>query len=199
LAPKRIGVLGGTFDPVHTGHVVAAVDARQQARLDTVLLVVANVPWQKSGARDVTPAEDRYALLEAAMSGVEGMVPSRIEIDRGGESYTADTIDQLAAAEPGAELFVIVGTDVAAQLHTWVRIDELRRRAGLVVVTREGSNGGIGLSGWTHGIQVVEIPDLAISGTDIRSRVAEGRPIDGLVPPAAVQLIRKRGLYAGPG
>jgi nicotinate-nucleotide adenylyltransferase len=199
LAPRRIGVLGGTFDPVHTGHVVAAVDARQHARLDTVLLVVANVPWQKAGTRDLTPAEDRFALVEAAMAGVEGIEASRIEIDRGGESYTADTIDQLAEADPGVELFVIVGADVAAQLHTWVRIDELRRRAGLVVVTREGTDGGIGLSGWAHGIEVVEIPDLAISGTDIRSRVAEGRPIDGLVPPAAVRLIRKRGLYAGPG
>ncbi len=192
-------MLGGTFDPVHTGHVVAAVDVRQQTRLDTVLLVVANVPWQKAGTREVTPAEDRFDLVQAATDDLAGVEASRIEIDRGGESYTADTVDELAAAEPGAELFVVVGADVAAQLHTWVRIDDLRRRAGLVVVTRAGIDGGIGLSGWVHGIQIVEIPDLAISGTDIRSRVAAGRPIDGLVPPAVVRLIRDRGLYADPG
>jgi nicotinate-nucleotide adenylyltransferase len=199
VAPRRIGVLGGTFDPVHTGHIVAAVEARHRARLDTVLLVVANLPWQKTGTRQVTPAEHRYALVEAAVDGVDGIEASRLEIDRGGESYTADTIEQLVAAEPDAEPFVIVGTDVAAQLHTWVRIDELRRRAGLVVVTRQGTEGGVGLATWAHGVELVEIPDLAISGTDIRARVAEGRPIDGLVPPAAVRLIRERGLYAGPG
>ena len=192
-------MLGGTFDPVHTAHVVAAADARHGARLDTVLLVVANVPWQKAGSRAVTPAEVRFAMVEAAVAGVDGLEASRLEIDRGGESYTADTIDQLAGAEPDAELFVVVGADVATQLHTWVRIDELRTRAGLVVVSREGVEGGVGLSGWAHGIEIVEIPDLAISGTDIRSRVAEGRPIDGLVPPAAVRLIRELGLYAGPG
>ena len=199
MAPRRIGVLGGTFDPVHNAHLVAAVDARHAARLDTVLLVVANVPWQKAGTRPVTPAEDRFALVEAAVAGIDGLEASRLEIDRGGESYTADTIDELGAADPDAELFVIVGADVAAQLHTWVRIDELRARAGLVVVTRQGVEAGVGLSGWRHGIDVVEIPDLAISGTDIRSRLAGGRPIDGLVPPAALRLIRDRGLYAGPG
>jgi nicotinate-nucleotide adenylyltransferase len=199
VAPRRIGVLGGTFDPVHTAHVVAAVDTRHRARLDTVLLVVANVPWQKAGTRSVTPAEDRFALVEAAVADIEGLEASRLEIDRGGESYTADTIDELAAANPDAELFVIVGNDVAAQLHTWVRIDELRAQAGLVVVTREGEDGGVGLQRWARGIEVVEIPDLAISGTDIRSRLAEGRPVDGLVPPAALRLLRDRGLYAGPG
>ena len=199
MAPRRIGVLGGTFDPVHTAHVVVAVGARHGVGLETVLLVVANVPWQKADARAVTPAEDRFALVEAAVADIEGLEASRLEIDRGGESYTADTIDELDAADPDAELFVIVGADVATQLHTWVRIDELRARAGLVVVTREGTEGGVGLQTWARGIEVVEIPDLAISGTDIRSRLASGRPVDGLVPPAALRLLRDRGLYAGPG
>ena len=199
MTPRRIGVLGGTFDPVHHAHLVAAADARHGARLDTVLLVVANVPWQKANTQLVTPAADRYALVEAALAGVEGLEASRLEIDRGGESYTADTIDELAAADPDAELFVIVGADVAALLHTWVRIADLRARAGLVVVTRADIEAGVGLSGWVHGVEVVEIPDLAISGTDIRSRLADGRPVDGLVPPAALRLIRDRGLYAGPG
>ncbi|MDQ1375679.1 MAG: nicotinate-nucleotide adenylyltransferase, partial [Actinomycetota bacterium] len=184
MAPKRIGVLGGTFDPVHVAHVVAAVDARHAARLDTVLFVVANVPWQKAGTRAVTPADVRYELVEAAVAGIDGLEPSHIEIDRGGESYTADTVDELAAREPGAELFVIAGIDVAHQLDTWHRVDDLRARAGLLVVTRPGSSVGGAMPDWAGGVQTVVIPSLEISGTDIRRRVAEGRPIDGLVPPA---------------
>ena len=199
MAPRRIGVLGGTFDPVHNAHLVAAVDARHGARLDTVLLVVANVPWQKAGGRAVTPAEDRFALVEAVVADVEGLEASRLEIDRGGESYTADTIEELDAAEPDAELFVIVGADIIGRLDTWKRIDDLRRRAGLIVVNRPGIIGGFSDEGWAHGIQIVDIPGLAISGTDIRSRLVAGRPVDGLVPPAALRLIRDRGLYAGPG
>jgi nicotinate-nucleotide adenylyltransferase len=198
VAPRRIGVLGGTFDPVHNAHLVAAVDARHRARLDTVLLVVANVPWQKAGNRAVTAAEDRYALVAAAADGVDGLEASRLEIERGGESYTIDTIDQLREADPQAELFVIVGADVVAGLGTWKRIDELRQQAGLVVVNRPGSEPPAS-AGWAHGVQTVEIPALDISGTDVRRRVAQGRPIDGLVPPAAVRLIRERGLYAGRG
>jgi nicotinate-nucleotide adenylyltransferase len=199
VAPRRIGVLGGTFDPIHNGHVVAAVDARHHARLDTVLLVVANVPWQKADVREVTPAAHRFALVEAALDGVDGVEASRIEIDRGGESVTIDTIDELQAADPDAELFVVVGADVVMGLDRWRRIDDLRRRAGLVVVNRPGSDGWFGALGWAHGIETVEIPGLEISGTDVRRRVADGRPIDGLVPPAAVRLIRELGLYAGRG
>jgi nicotinate-nucleotide adenylyltransferase len=192
-------VLGGTFDPIHNGHLVAAVDARHGARLDAVLLVVANVPWQKAGIRELTPAEDRYAMVEAAVAEVDGVQASRIEIDRGGESYTADTIDELVRTDPDAELFVIVGADVVRGLDTWERMEDLRRRAGLVVVSRPGSEGWFGALGWAHGIETVEIPALDISGTDVRRRVAEGRPIDGLVPPAALRLIHERGLYAGRG
>lgn len=199
MAPRRIGVLGGTFDPVHNAHLVAAVDVRHGARLDTVLLVVANVPWQKADSRAVTPAEDRFALVEAAVAGIDGVEASRLEIDRGGKSYTADTIEELAAAEPDAELFVVIGADIVGRLHTWKRIDDLRRQAGLIVVNRPGIAGGRSDDGWAHGIQVVDIPELAISGTDIRSRLAEGRPVDGLVPSAALRLLRDRGLYAGPG
>lgn len=199
MAPRRIGVLGGTFDPVHNAHLVAAVDTRHGARLDTVLLVVANVPWQKAGSRAVTPADDRFALVEAAVAGIDGVEASPLEIERGGESYTADTIEQLAAAEPDAELFVIVGADIIGRLDTWKRIDDLRRRAGLVVVNRPGIVGGFSASEWVHGVEVVHIPELAISGTDVRTRLAEGRPVDGLVPAPALRLIRDRGLYAGPG
>jgi len=98
---RRLGILGGTFDPVHVGHLVAAVNARHELGLDQVLLVVANEPWQKVGNRPVTPAADRLALVEAAVEGVEGLESSGIEIERGGPSYTADTVAELEARWPG--------------------------------------------------------------------------------------------------
>src|SRR5580700_10893714 len=110
--PERIGVLGGTFDPIHVGHLVAAVNARHALGLDRVILMVANIPWQKMGDSAVSPADDRLAVVEAAGGDVAGLEAGRVEIDRGGESYTADTMKQLADDHPGAELFLIVGWDV---------------------------------------------------------------------------------------
>jgi nicotinate-nucleotide adenylyltransferase len=195
----RIGVLGGTFDPVHVGHLVAAAEARHALGLDTVLLVVANVPWQKAGGRDVTAAETRYEMVVAAVGDVDGIEASRLEIDRGGESYTADTLAELENQDPSADLYLVVGRDVANQLDTWMRVDDVRARAGLIVVNRPGAGAWSGSEGWRHGVHHVEIPSLEISGTDLRDRVADGRPIDFLVPAAAVRLIRDRGLYAGGG
>jgi nicotinate-nucleotide adenylyltransferase len=195
----RIGVLGGTFDPVHVGHLVAAAEARHALRLDTVLLVVANIPWQKAGDRDMTPVETRFDMVVAAVGDVDGLEASRLEIDRGGESYTADTLAELEKDDPTADLFLVVGRDVANQLDTWKHIDDVRARAGLVVVNRPGAGSWSGAEGWRHGVHHVEIPSLEISGTDLRDRVADGRPIDFLVPAAAVRVIRERGLYAGGG
>src|SRR5690242_20810671 len=132
--PERIGVFGGTFDPVHVGHLVVAVNVRHDLHLDRVLLVVANVPWQKIDARVVTPAEDRYAVVEAAVGDVTGVEASRIEIDHGGASYTADTLEELLRRSPGAELFLVVGADVAPQLSTWERVERVRELSTLVVV-----------------------------------------------------------------
>lgn len=191
----RIGVFGGTFDPVHVGHLVAAVNVRYSLRLDRLLLVVANVPWQKAGGRAITPAEDRLALVEAATGDLEGIEASRLELDRGGPSYTADTLAEVAALHPGARLFCVVGADLAAELTTWERSDEVRAAATMVVVNRPGSAGGASLPGWR--VEVVEVPALDVSSTDLRARVATGRPLDFLVPEAAVRCIRRRGLYAG--
>lgn len=110
---ERVGVFGGTFDPIHIGHLVAAVNVRHALALDRVLLVVANEPWQKAGTRAITVAADRLAMVEAAVAGVAGREASALEIERGGPSYTADTVAEIEARNPGAELFVIVGTDVA--------------------------------------------------------------------------------------
>ncbi|MDQ4133633.1 MAG: nicotinate-nucleotide adenylyltransferase [Actinomycetota bacterium] len=191
---QRLGVLGGTFDPIHVGHLVAAVNARHALGLDKVLMVVANDPWQKSG-RPVTAAADRLAVVEAAVAGRDGLEASRIEIDRGGESYTADTLEQLADANPDGELFLIVGTDVAAELGTWRRIEVARRLSTLVVVSRPGATAPELDAGWR--VEHVEIPRLEVSASDLRDRARAGLPLDYLVPDGAIELIRRLGLYAG--
>lgn len=197
---RRVGFLGGTFDPIHVGHLVAAVNVRYELHLDVVLLVVANEPWQKVETRPVTPARDRLALVEAAVEGFDGIEASSIEIDRGGISYTADTVADLERTYPGAELKLVIGADVALQLGTWERIEEVRPKVSLVVVNRPGSAtitpGEDGpLSGWKA--EAVEIPALEISSTDLRDRAATGRPLDFLVPERAIRLLRERSLYGG--
>ncbi|MHB1928191.1 MAG: nicotinate-nucleotide adenylyltransferase [Acidimicrobiales bacterium] len=194
---ERIGIFGGTFDPIHVGHLVAAVNAKHALALDRVVMMVANVPWQKAGVRAVTSAEDRFALVEAAVGGVPGLVAGRQEIDRGGESYTADTLQELAEDQPDAELFVVVGWDVAGELATWERIEDVQRLATLVIVNRPGAGRPRGLDGVGWRVEEVTVPNLEISSTDLRARAADGRPLDYLVPEAAVHFIRVRGLYAG--
>jgi nicotinate-nucleotide adenylyltransferase len=172
---------------------VAAVNVRHALHLDRVLLVVANQPWQKAGRR-LTPAEDRLAVVEAAVAGTPGLEASRLEIDRGGDSVTADTLERLAAEEPGAELFLVVGADVAAELGTWRRTDVVARLATLVVVTRPGTAIPALPARWRA--TRVEIPALEVSSSDLRARCADGRPLDHLIPAAAIDCIRARGLYA---
>ena len=134
----RIGLFGGTFDPPHVGHLVTAVNVRHALDLDTVILMVANVPWQKQGERPITPAADRLAMVEAAVADVPGLAAGRLEIDAGGPSYTADTLAALARLHPDAELFTIVGDDAAAGLHIWERFEEVVAQSTLVVVDRPG-------------------------------------------------------------
>ncbi len=196
---RRIGIFGGTFDPIHVGHLVAAVNAKHALHLDLVIMMVANVPWQKAEVREVSCAEDRYALVQAAVGGVPGLEAGRQEIDRGGESYTADTLQEMADADPRAELFVLVGWDVAGELATWERIDDVQRMATLVIVNRPGAGRPRGLDGDGWRVAEVTVPNLEISSTDLRARAADGRPLDYLVPEAAVRFIRSRGMYAGGG
>ena len=196
MGGPRIGVLGGTFDPVHIGHLVAAVNARAALALDRVILMVANIPWQKTGMRTVSSAEDRYSLVAAAVGDVAGLEAGRLEIDRGGVSYTADTLVSLADLHPGASLFLIVGWDVAAELTTWERWEEIQQHATLVVVNRPGAGRPAGLddNGWR--VEEVTVPNLEISSTDLRERAATGRPLDYLMPVAAVHCLRVMDLYA---
>lgn len=190
--PQRIGLFGGTFDPPHVGHLVTAVNVRHALALDEVVLMVANVPWQKAGSRPITPADDRFAMVSAAVADVEGLVAGRQELDRGGASYTADTLVELAEQCPGAELFTIMGDDAAAGFETWARYQEVATRSHLVVVDRPGAPVELpdGYD-WIH----VEVPHLEVSSTDLRRRFADGRPLDYLVTEPVLQVVAERGLY----
>jgi len=188
----RIGLFGGTFDPPHVGHLVTAVNVRHALQLDQVMLMVANDPWQKSGGRDVTPAADRLAMVEAAVSGVPGLVAGRDEIDRGGPSFTADTLVHLAERHPGVEWYTIVGDDAAASLDTWERVEQVVDLSHLVVVDRPGHHATLSTRyEWIH----VESPRLEVSSTDLRLRFVDGRPLDYLVTEPVRRVIVERGLY----
>jgi nicotinate-nucleotide adenylyltransferase len=195
MASERLGIFGGTFDPPHIGHLVAAVNVRHELRLDRVLLVVNNVPWQKVGSRPISAAEDRLAMVVAAVADVPGLEASRIEIDAGGMSYTADTLAALRAEDPDRELFVILGADAAAGLGSWDRADEVREQATIVVVERPGSAEPVPAAGWRW-VQI-EVPHLEVSSTDLRQRVRDGRPLDYLVTHEVVDCVEARGLYRG--
>ena len=191
----RIGLFGGTFDPPHVGHLVTAVNVRHALDLGVVILMVANVPWQKEGSRPITPALDRLAMVAAAVADVPGLQAGALEIEAGGPSYTADTLAKLADKEPDAELFTIVGDDAAAGLPTWERHDEVLARSRVVVVDRPGN--AVQLPGdvpWIH----VEVPRLEVSSTDLRARFTDGRPLDYLVTDPVLHLIAARGLYQDP-
>ena len=192
---ERLGIFGGTFDPPHVGHLVTAVNVRHELGLDRVLLVVANLPWQKVGTRDISSPGARLAMVEAAVADVEGIEASRIELDAGGPSYTADTLATLLDEDPSRELFVILGADAAAGLRTWERFEEVRDRATVVVVERPGAVTVSALDGWRW--RRVEVPRLEVSSTDLRARAVDGRPLDYLVTHEVADWIERHGLYRG--
>lgn len=189
---RRVGLFGGTFDPPHVGHLVTAVNVRHALDLDVVILMVNNVPWQKEGERPITPAVHRLAMVEAAVADVAGLEAGRLEIDHGGHSFTADTLAALAAAEPDATFFTIVGDDAAAGLMTWDRFEEVVNASTMVVVDRPGIQVELpeGIE-WTR----VESPRLEVSSTDLRARFTDGRPLDYLVTDPVLDLIRADHYY----
>ena len=190
--PQRIGVFGGTFDPPHVGHLVTAVNVRFELDLDLMILMVANVPWQKVGTRSITPAPDRLAMVRAAVDSVPCLVAGDHEIRSGGHSYTADTLSALADEFPGAELFTVVGDDAAAGIHSWARAAEVIERSRLVVVDRPGEP--VRLDPEIDWIRV-EVPRLDVSSTDLRERCRDGRPLDYLVTDDVKAVIVDRDLY----
>lgn len=189
--------MGGTFDPIHAGHLVAASEVAALYELDEVVFVPAGRPWQKAG-RELAPAEHRYLMTVLATASNPRFTVSRAELDRPGESYTVDTLRQLAAERgPGTALHFITGADAMAHLLSWRDTDELFSLAHFIGVTRPGH--ALSAAGLPPGSgSLLDIPAMAISSTDIRERVASGRPIRYLVPDGVVQYISKHGLYRAP-
>lgn len=199
MARRRVGVMGGTFDPIHHGHLVAASEVQSWFDLDEVIFVPTGRPWQKVD-RAVSPAEDRYLMTVIATAANPRFTVSRVDIDRHGPTYTIDTLRDLSQTHPDADLYFITGADAMAALLTWRDHDELFGLAQFVGVTRPGHE----MDDTTlHGlpedrITLVEIPALAISSTDCRHRVERGEPVWYLVPDGVVQYIGKHGLYRVP-
>ena len=187
--------MGGTFDPIHHGHLVAASEVAHFFELDEVIFVPTGQPWQKTG-RDVSAAEDRYLMTVIATASNPRFSVSRVDIDRPGETYTIDTLRDLADANgPGTDLYFITGADALANILTWHDVDALFSLAHVIGCTRPGHRlTGAGLPDGK--VSLVEIPALAISSSECRHRVAAGEPVWYLVPDGVVQYIGKRGLYA---
>ncbi len=188
----RIGVMGGTFDPIHHGHLVAASEVAQSFDLDEVVFVPTGEPYQKK--RDVTAGEHRYLMTVIATASNPRFTVSRVDIDRDGPTYTIDTLRELQAARPDAELFFISGADAVAQILEWKNAEQLFDLAHFVAVTRPGHNLTISGLPQEH-VSLLEVPALAISSTDCRSRVSRGFPVWYLVPDGVVQYISKYRLY----
>ncbi|MCF2530670.1 nicotinate-nucleotide adenylyltransferase [Yinghuangia soli] len=193
---RRVGVMGGTFDPIHHGHLVAASEVAGLFQLDEVIFVPTGEPWQKSG-RKVSPAEDRYLMTVIATASNPRFSVSRVDIDRPGQTYTVDTLRDLRdASGAGTELFFITGADALAQIFSWRNAGELFELAHFIGCTRPGHT--LSDPGFPDGgVSLVEVPALAISSTDIRRRQNDGEPVWYLVPDGVVQYISKRGLYRG--
>jgi nicotinate-nucleotide adenylyltransferase len=185
--------MGGTFDPIHHGHLVAASEVASVFSLDEVVFVPTGQPWQKS-AREVSPAEHRYLMTVIATASNPRFTTSRVDIDRGGDTYTIDTLRDLSAQRPGTELYFITGADVLTQILGWKDSDELFGLAHFVGVTRPGHRlDGDGLP--PDRVSLMEVPAMAISSTDCRARVVAGEPVWYLVPDGVVQYIAKHRLY----
>ena len=192
-ARRRIGIMGGTFDPIHHGHLVAASEVQQRFSLDEVIFVPTGQPWMKS---TVTVGEHRYLMTVIATAANPRFTVSRVDIDRSGPTYTVDTLRDLKAQYPDDELFFITGADAVAQILEWKDVAEIWELAQLVAVSRPGHP--LSVNGLPEDrVHSLEVPALAISSTDCRERVARGWPVWYLVPDGVVQYIGKHGLYRG--
>ncbi|GAA2529300.1 nicotinate-nucleotide adenylyltransferase [Rarobacter incanus] len=195
MPQPRIGVMGGTFDPIHHGHLVAASEVASQFDLDQVLFVPTGRPGFKQD-RAVTEAEHRYLMTVIATASNPRFMVSRVDIERPGLTYTIDTLRDLAVALPDADLYFITGADALMQITTWRNVDELWSLARFVGVTRPGHE--LSLEGLpADRVSMVEVPAMAISSTQIRARAHSGLPVWYLVPDGVVQYIGKHGLYRG--
>ncbi|MGB3771026.1 MAG: nicotinate-nucleotide adenylyltransferase [Rhodococcus sp. (in: high G+C Gram-positive bacteria)] len=202
--PRRLGVMGGTFDPVHHGHLVAASEVADRFDLDEVIFVPTGQPWQKND-RAVSEAEDRYLMTVVATASNPRFSVSRVDLDRAKPTYTVDTLRDLANQHPGDELFFITGADALGSILGWQDWQELFELARFVGVSRPGYDlGADHLAEYLERLPrdvltLVEVPALAISSTECRRRAAENRPVWYLVPDGVVQYITKRDLYRPAG
>lgn len=195
-AGRRVALLGGTFDPPHIGHLLAAVSAHHQ--LGCAVWIVPNGdPWQKSGSRRITAAPVRMEMVRAAVAGVDGVEAKDVEVRRRGPSYTIDTVHELREAERDLDVTVVIGRDAAELLSTWHRIDELLEQVSLAVVDRSGGDEGptSPAPAGASTPEVVAMPRVDVSSTDLRQRVADGRPLAVLTPPAVIEVIERHALY----
>ncbi|MGI9597149.1 MAG: nicotinate-nucleotide adenylyltransferase [Acidimicrobiales bacterium] len=192
----RLGILGGTFDPPHLGHLIVADQVLHALSLTEVIFVPANEPWQKVGSRKITSASKRLAMTRAAVGTSAGLSVSGVELDLGGPSYTSVTLDALAEQRSADEWLVIVGADAAAGLDTWHNTERLREQATIVVVNRPGADFQLP-TGWSW--ELVEIPSVAISGTGLRRRVSQGNSIRFLTPEPVIDHIEEWNLYREDG
>jgi nicotinate-nucleotide adenylyltransferase len=193
---RRIGVMGGTFDPIHHGHLVAASEVQAWFDLDEVVFVPTGEPWQKSG-REVSAPEDRYLMTVIATASNPSFSVSRVDIDRGGPTYTIDTLRDLGASRPDTDFYFITGADALAQILTWRDADGVFELAHFVGCTRPGTTIDDATVDRLPGgkVTLIEVPALAISSTECRARASKGDPVWYLVPDGVVQYIAKRGLY----
>jgi nicotinate-nucleotide adenylyltransferase len=195
---RRIGLFGGSFDPVHVAHLALARRALADLALDELRWVPAGHAWQKT--RAMTPAAHREAMLRLAIADEPRWVLEGCELRRPGPSYTVDTVRELQAAEPGATWFLVIGQDQYAGLHTWHHFDELLRLVTLAVALRPGAAAEADARVRAAPMQPIALPPMAVSATDIRARIAAGEGIAGLVPPAVADYIDRHRLYrSAPG
>ena len=196
-APRRLGILGGTFDPPHAGHLAAALAVQTQVALDELVLMVANEPWQKVGDRQVTPARVRFEMTEALVDGISGLRADDREIRRGGPTFTVDTLEEILAEQPDTEIFLIVGADTANRLETWHRASDVVRLSTIVIVNRDDSTNAA--SGFLRDARVVNVTMNAVdvSSSAIRKSVAHGESIDSTTSSSVASIIRDRSLYVG--
>lgn len=193
MTKLRLGVMGGTFDPIHNGHLVAASEVASALQLDEVVFVPTGQPWQK---KQVSAGEHRYLMTVIATASNPRFKVSRVDVDRGGPTYTVDTLRDLRKVYPDAELFFITGADAVAQISAWKDVDQVWDLAHFVAVSRPGHKLEIP-DAPAGAISSLEIPALSISSTDCRSRVSQEKPVWYLVPDGVVQYIAKHGLYRG--
>ncbi len=200
---ERLAIMGGTFDPVHMGHLRMAHAVQRQLEFDRVVFLPAFVPPHKKTRSDFAAWEDRLAMVQLAVQKYESFVVSSLEFDRGGVSYTYDTVNFMQELWPDAEIYLIIGEDSLTQLYSWYRAADLLRMVHFVAAERPGYEGEVGVArlakaygSWvTEKIIHAEVPETAISSTEIRKRLRDGKPIRGMTPLAVEQYIYERGLY----